>query len=118
MAASGISCRPPGRRCPAWLNRRDEREVVRRVRRGPRLMKSWQALDVESEGTGISRPLSESVNLLGALLGEAIRSRYGDPMLALVEELRLLCKEAAQHRDPARRDAAAARVTTLGLDEL
>ncbi|MEJ2540251.1 MAG: phosphoenolpyruvate carboxylase [Gemmatimonadota bacterium] len=76
-------------------------------------MDRWKGLDVESEGTGISRPLSENVNLLGAMLGEAIRKRYGPEALARVEELRLLCKEAETRNDPTRRDEAAARVAEL-----
>ncbi|HSM05008.1 MAG TPA: phosphoenolpyruvate carboxylase, partial [Longimicrobiales bacterium] len=78
----------------------------------------WRGLDVESEGTGISRPLSENVNLLGAMLGEAIRDRYGQDTLDLVEELRLLCKEAETEDDPARRDRAAARVAEQDTDRL
>ncbi|HEX6201056.1 MAG TPA: phosphoenolpyruvate carboxylase, partial [Thermoanaerobaculia bacterium] len=70
-------------------------------------MTRWRGLDVEAEGTGISRPLSEQINLLGALLGQAIRDQAGDDTLELVEELRLACKRAAQEGDPApRREAA------------
>jgi phosphoenolpyruvate carboxylase len=43
-----------------------------------------------SEGTGISRPLSEDVNLLGGVLGEVIARLAGAPVLELVEELRRL----------------------------
>ncbi|MFW6200467.1 MAG: phosphoenolpyruvate carboxylase, partial [Gemmatimonadota bacterium] len=81
-------------------------------------MSRWKGLDVESEGTGISRPLSENVNLLGAMLGEAIRARYGDGTLELVEELRILCKEAARDDDPEKRARAAERIRDLDLDDL
>ena len=81
-------------------------------------MSRWKGLDIESEGTGISRPLSENVNLLGAMLGDAIRARHGDDMLARVEELRLLCKEAAQEGDAEKRERAAQRVSGLELAEL
>ncbi len=81
-------------------------------------MHAWQGLDVESEGTGISRPLSENVNLLGAMLGHAIRDRYGQETLDLVEELRLLCKEAESGNEPALREQAAARIADLELDRL
>ncbi|HUG38865.1 MAG TPA: phosphoenolpyruvate carboxylase [Longimicrobiales bacterium] len=74
--------------------------------------------DTEPEGTGISRPLSEDVNLLGALLGDAIRARAGEAVFRRVEELRLLCKRAAEENDPAHRDEAAARIRELGDDEL
>ncbi|MEJ2503902.1 MAG: phosphoenolpyruvate carboxylase, partial [Gemmatimonadota bacterium] len=75
-------------------------------------------LSVESEGTGISRPLSENVNLLGALLGEAIRRRAGDAIFEEVEELRRLCKRAAEEEDPALRADAAARIGDLDDEAL
>jgi len=78
----------------------------------------WSGLGRASEGTGISRPLSEQVNLVGALLGRAIREHYGEDALALVEELRLLCKEAAQADDPSLRVRAAERIGALDLARL
>ncbi|MBW3534439.1 MAG: phosphoenolpyruvate carboxylase, partial [Gemmatimonadetes bacterium] len=81
-------------------------------------MGSWRGLDVESEGTGISRPLSRQVNTLGAMLGEAVRARYGDATLELVEELRLLCKRAEAEGDDALRQRAAHRIGELGLDRI
>jgi len=78
----------------------------------------WTGLDLESEGTGISRPLSEQVNLLGAMLGDAIRRRYGDGALARVERLRSLCKRSAETGDPAAREEAARIVADAPLDEL
>ncbi|MEX2402204.1 MAG: phosphoenolpyruvate carboxylase [Rhodothermales bacterium] len=77
-----------------------------------------KGLDVEAEGTGISRPLSKQVNLLGTLLGQAIRTQAGDDMLELVEELRLACKEAARRNDPAPRLETARRVGELGFEEI
>ena len=81
-------------------------------------MNRWQGLDIESEGTGISRPLSEQVNLLGAMLGHAIRDRYGTDVLAQVEDLRLLCKRADAENDPAARDRAADRIAGLDTDRI
>ena len=81
-------------------------------------MTKWQGLDLQSEGSGISRPLSEQVNLLGAMLGQAIRERYGQQTFALVEELRLLCKRAEIEDDASLRQRAAERVASLELDEL
>jgi phosphoenolpyruvate carboxylase len=78
----------------------------------------WRGLDVEAEGTGISRPLSEQINLLGALLGQAIRDQAGDDTLELVEELRLACKRAAQEGDPAPRREAAERIARLELPRI
>lgn len=71
------------------------------------------AVRFEAGGTGISRPLSESVNLLGSLLGEVIAQQAGQPMLDLVEELRLLCRSAAHSGDPAPRHQAARRIGEL-----
>ncbi|HUF12613.1 MAG TPA: phosphoenolpyruvate carboxylase, partial [Longimicrobiales bacterium] len=68
--------------------------------------------------TGISLPLSEDVNLLGDLLGAAIRGAAGDAVFRRVEELRLLCKRAAEEDDPALRDEAAAQIRGVPDDEL
>ncbi|HEX6070785.1 MAG TPA: phosphoenolpyruvate carboxylase [Longimicrobiaceae bacterium] len=73
---------------------------------------------VETEGTGISIPLSENVNLLGALLGEAIRRRAGNAVFDRVEELRLLCKRAAEEGDGSLRDQAAERIRGLSNHEI
>lgn len=81
-------------------------------------MTRWAATALESEGTGISRPLSEQVNLLGGMLGEAIRARYGGAALERVETLRRLCKEAQADADPAPREQAAALIAAAGLDEI
>ena len=78
----------------------------------------WRGLHIESEGTGISRPLSEQVNLLGGMLGEAIRAREGPDALALVDELRLLCKRAETEGDPSLRARAAERIAGLDLDRI
>ncbi|MEM1042322.1 MAG: phosphoenolpyruvate carboxylase [Bacteroidota bacterium] len=58
-------------------------------------------LEIEAEGSGISAPLSRTVNLLGGLLGRAVRARYGDDAFDLVETLRGLCREE-QHDEAAR----------------
>jgi phosphoenolpyruvate carboxylase len=81
-------------------------------------MSRWEGLDVESEGTGISRPLSEQVNLLGAMLGHALRDRFGPDLLDLVEELRLLCKRAELEEDPSLRARAAERIGSLDLERI
>lgn len=61
----------------------------------------------ELEGAGLSAPLSKTVNLVGQLLGEVVAERYGEEMLALVDQLRLLCREAAQSGSAGPRDEAA-----------
>ncbi|MEX1257959.1 MAG: phosphoenolpyruvate carboxylase [Gemmatimonadota bacterium] len=45
------------------------------------------------DGTAESSPLSQNIHLVGDLLGTAIRERFGDRILGLVEELRLLCRD-------------------------
>src|SRR5688500_8388180 len=61
----------------------------------------------------ISESLSADVSLLGDLLGQAIRREAGDEVFRHVEELRLLCKRAADEGDEAPRDEAAARIASL-----
>ncbi|HSK20844.1 MAG TPA: phosphoenolpyruvate carboxylase [Longimicrobiales bacterium] len=76
-------------------------------------MANIRGLDTAAEGTGISRPLSENVNLLGALLGQVIEEQGGRERLDLVEELRLLCRRALQESDDALRQQAASRIRDL-----
>ena len=49
-----------------------------------------RGLHAEGRETGISAPLSRNVNLVGGLLGEVVAERHGQPMLELIERLRLL----------------------------
>jgi phosphoenolpyruvate carboxylase len=81
-------------------------------------MSRWHGLQVTSEGTGISQPLSNQVNLLGEMLGQAIREQAGERVFSLVEELRQLCKRAANENDPAARDQAEEIVKGLTQDEI
>jgi phosphoenolpyruvate carboxylase len=76
-------------------------------------------LTAEAEGTGISAPLSRNVNLVGGLLGEVVAERHGQPVLELIERLRLLCREAAREDDdPARRGEAARIIAEQDLETL
>ena len=81
-------------------------------------MSRWKGIEVESGGTGISRPLSGQVNLLGGMLGEAIRHQYGEQTLQRVERLRLLCKDAEASGSDRGREAAAEEIATLSLEEI
>ncbi|MBW3630911.1 MAG: phosphoenolpyruvate carboxylase, partial [Gemmatimonadetes bacterium] len=81
-------------------------------------MSRWQGLQIEAEGTGISRPLSEQVNLLGEMLGQAIREQAGERVFGLVEELRVLCKRAASGEEPAARGRAEEIIRGLDHEEL
>jgi len=71
-----------------------------------------------AETGGITPPLSRQVDLLGRVLGQALRRRAGPDALALVEELRLACREAADTDDPGPRDRAAARIASLDDEEI
>jgi phosphoenolpyruvate carboxylase len=73
-------------------------------------MPRWDGLDLETEGTGISKPLSRQVNLLGSMLGQITREQVGEDLFEEVEELRVLCKRADREDDPALRDEAAHRI--------
>jgi phosphoenolpyruvate carboxylase len=79
-------------------------------------MAQWNGIDVHAEGTGISAPLSEQINLLGAMLGDAVSRLAGPDVLDLVEQLRGWCKEAllAGDDDAPRRRAEA---TLAELDD-
>src|SRR5690625_2351586 len=72
----------------------------------------------DARSTGITAPLSANVNLLGGLLGEAIRRQGGDDVFQRVERLRVLCKQAAQEDDPSLRDRAASQIAELDTAHL
>ena len=81
-------------------------------------MHHWQGLNIEAEGCGISKPLSYQVNLLGKLLGHGIREQVGENIFSLVEELRLLCKDANQSGDEALFRQVQKKIKSLTLDEI
>ncbi|MEF8817293.1 MAG: phosphoenolpyruvate carboxylase [Salinibacter sp.] len=81
-------------------------------------MRRWDDLDLETEGTGISKPLSRQVNLVGRLLGQIAEEQSGDALFEHVEGLRALCKEAEQEGTPEKREEAAQRISTLDQDTL
>jgi len=78
-------------------------------------MPRWTGLDLETEGTGISEPLSRQVNLLGTLLGHAVRKQDGEELFEHVEALRTLCKDAETHNEPSKREEAARRISSMSL---
>ncbi len=81
-------------------------------------MNSWRGLKIEVEGTGITTPLSEQVHLLGLLLGHAIRQQAGDEILALAEQLRILCKDAATSGKEELRDQAGEIIRSLSSEQI
>lgn len=58
------------------------------------MMKQWQNIELTARGTGISLPLSQQIDLLGKLLGFAIKEQAGEDVFLLVEFLRNQCKKA------------------------
>jgi len=66
-----------------------------------------------SKTAGITRPLSEQVDLLATILGDLTRAQAGEEVFALVEELRRLCRSAAHDGDLEARERAAQRVKEL-----
>jgi phosphoenolpyruvate carboxylase len=81
-------------------------------------MTNWNGIDVEAEGTGITKPLSRQINLLGAMLGEVVREQAGDERLELVEHFRRTCKRAIQEDAPEMRDEVAEQIRTLSLSDM
>ena len=85
----------------------------------PSGMQTWRGIEVQAEGQGISAPLSQQVNLLGAMLGHALRDQAGESIFELVERLRALCREAVEHGDSEEpRDVAAALLREASDDDL
>ncbi len=57
-------------------------------------MLRWNGLNIEAEGEGISESLSRQVNLLGTLLGHAVREQSGEEVYAYIESFRKRLKKA------------------------
>ena len=81
-------------------------------------MTHWQGLTSAAEGTGISEPLSLQVNLLGELLGHAIREVVGKPSFEQVEKLRTLCKAVYLEDNQQHWQQAAAEISKLKPEEI
>ncbi|NUM75818.1 phosphoenolpyruvate carboxylase [candidate division KSB1 bacterium] len=81
-------------------------------------MKHWQGLMATAEGTGISEPLSLQVNLLGELLGHAIREVVGKASFEQVEKLRTLCKAVYLEDNPQHWQQVAAEIGKLKPEEI
>jgi len=84
----------------------------------PLRMPRWSGLNLETEGTGISEPLSRQVNLVGAMLGHAARTQEDEALFEHVERLRTLCKDAEAEENPDKRDEAARRIASLDLSTI
>ena len=68
--------------------------------------------------SGITTQLSTQISLLGSLLGEATSNNAQPKMLKLVEELRLLCKQAEEQQNLTILRKVAARLAKLPLDDI
>lgn len=77
-----------------------------------------EQIPITAKGTGISPPLSRLVNLLGTLLGRAIREQAGERIVRLVEHIRVLAKQAILEDDPEKRTQAARLIAELSLEDL
>lgn len=65
----------------------------------------WEGLDIAAEGSGITEPLSERVNLAGSMVGRAVEALAGREALERIERLRGLCKAAGRAEDRAAAEA-------------
>ncbi|HKI44513.1 MAG TPA: phosphoenolpyruvate carboxylase [Balneolales bacterium] len=81
-------------------------------------MRRWSGLQIKAEGSGISRPLSEQVNLMGSLLGHAIRKQAGEEVFQDVEHLRQLCKKARETGNPAGWEEVRSLIKEMDLETL
>ena len=59
-------------------------------------MRRWDDLNLETEGTGISEPLSRQANLVGSMLGQITEEQSGTALFEHVGGLRAPCKAAEQ----------------------
>ena len=81
-------------------------------------MQNWDGLKIESEGYGLSSPLSQQVNLLGTLLGHVIREQAGEAIFSLVEELRRRCKNANHPGSEQQFRVVQKKIQSLDADEI
>lgn len=81
-------------------------------------MTQWKGLQAAAAGSGITAPLSQQVNLLGELLGHAVREVAGADCFAQVERLRALCKGVYQQNDAGLWEQARAFIRPLAVEEI
>jgi phosphoenolpyruvate carboxylase len=78
----------------------------------------WKGLEIQAEGMGISEDLSIQVNLLGNLLGHAVRELAGDEIYNLVESYRKKFKDSYQPDNAHYRDEILADMQKLDTTQL
>ena len=81
-------------------------------------MSTHPGLENAAEGSGITRELSEHVNLLGTLLGQVISNQYGPDMLNLVETYRQKCKKATHSNNETEFQEVSDSIATLDTETI
>lgn len=82
------------------------------------MIQNWKGLHIEADGEGISEPLSIQVNLLGQLLGHAIREYAGDEIHNKIEYFRKKLKKAYNPENSGLRKEVIEEMKSLNLDEI
>ncbi len=82
------------------------------------MIKNWKGIEVKAEGEGISAPLSKQVNLLGMLVGHAVKEMAGEELFELVEGLRRKCKTAYKPGNEQNRDEVRKVISELELEKI
>ena len=81
-------------------------------------MYKWNGLEIQAEGEGISPTLSRQINLLGSLLGHAVRIQAGDDIYQQIEYYRKELKHAYQNDSPGERERVLESIAGLSHREL
>jgi phosphoenolpyruvate carboxylase len=81
-------------------------------------MKRWEGLTATADDVDMSTPLGQQVNMLGELLGHAIREVVGQDTFKLVERLRTLCKSVYHEGDVQHWEQARAEIQGLPLGKI
>ncbi len=79
---------------------------------------TWKGINVKAEGDGISESLSKQVNLLGELIGHAVRDQAGEELFELVDGLREKCKKAYTQGKEHERDETNGIISELDLKRI
>lgn len=81
-------------------------------------MLKWNGLEIQAEGQGISTELSEQVNLLGTLLGHAVKEQSGEEVFGFIESYRTQLKQAYHDGDPKLRERVQQDMESLQPEQL
>lgn len=81
-------------------------------------MKRWRGLAATAEVVGMSTPLGQQINMLGELLGHAVREVLREDSFERVERLRTLCKAVYYDGDSPNWEKARTEIRGLSLEEI